>query len=747
MAEQTCKSSSLKYFFSMKFFRASSSLAAILGLLAAPLLVSVRAQDSASLDDLIPDSAVSDPEGWAAEGVPAAEAAQEDAPPEVEASDPLPEMADITVPWPDNLGPDDLGPDDLAPDEMALSEAELEQLAPLEGEEPVVFVAFDEEIPPIPAGSEERISDELVLVFPTETSLFPQRDEFLDRFKSLSIVEEYDDEDNLARLTAQSRDDEALLIQLLRTYGYFDAQVVRSVGDIDAEVEASLDRPAVRFDVLPSVRYTVGAVDLGDLAAAGEDYPNLRQTYGVFPGDPISLDLIQNERFDLDRELGETGYPFAAIADPELLVDHARQEGDVAMPVTPGGKYNFGVVVSSDPEFLSGDHLTNIARWQPGEIYQRSDEMDLRRAILATGLVGAITLTPVEVTPPTDGQPGIVNIEAGLTRAPLRTLAGGIGYGTEEGIRLEGSWEHRNLFPPEGSLRVRGIVGTQEQLAGVTLRKNNFGGRDRILSLDAFFSTIDYDAYDARTISLVGSFERVSTLLFQKQLGWSIGLELVATQESELDANGIALPRETYFIAALPIYAQLDTSDDLLDPTEGWRLGGRLSPEVSRNNGVQSFYVRSQVDASYYQSVGENVVLAGRARFASIPGAEIEDIAPSRRLYAGGGGSVRGYGYRQIGPLNDIGDPIGGRSLTEFSLEARVRTGLMDGAISVVPFIDAGTVGSDAVPGFDAIKLGAGVGLRYHTGFGPLRLDVAMPLNPGPNDSFVAVYVALGQAF
>jgi len=716
----------------MRFLNSASALAMVLALVSVPFGAPLRAQDSASLDDLIPESAVTDPEAWAAQGVPAEEAALEDAGPALEASDPLPEMPEITVPWPD------------ASDESAL----VEPLVELEAEQPpVVFATFDEEIPPLPPGSEERISDELVLVFPSDTSLFPQREEFLSRFKGLSIIAEYEDEDNLARLNAQSRDDEELLVRLLRTYGYFDATVVRSVGDIDAEVEADLDRPAVRFDVLPSVRYSVGAVDLGDLAATGADYPTLRETYGVYPGDPVSLDLIANERFDLDAALGEAGYPFAAITDPELLVDHARQEGDVAMPVTPGGKYNMGVVVSDDPEFLSGDHLTDIARWRPGELYQRSDELDLRRAILATGLVGSVTLTPVEVTPPSGDQPGTVNIEAGITRAPVRTLAGNIGFGTEEGIRVEGSWEHRNLFPPEGSLRVRGIVGTQEQLAGVTFRKNNFHGRDRVLSLDAFASTIDYDAYDARTISLIGSFERVSTLLFQKPFGWSVGLELVATQESELDADGNALPRETYFVAALPLYAQLDTSDDLLDPTEGWRLGGRLSPEVSSNGGVESFYLRSQVDATYYQQIGENVVMAGRARFASIPGAPLEAIAPSRRLYAGGGGSVRGYGYRQIGPLNDIGDPVGGRSLTEVSVEARIRTGLMDGAISVVPFIDAGTVGSDAVPGFDAIKFGAGVGVRYHTGFGPLRLDVAFPLNPGPNDNVVAVYVALGQAF
>jgi len=268
-----------------------------------------------------------------------------------------------------------------------------------------------------------------------------------------------------------------------------------------------------------------------------------------------------------------------------------------------------------------------------------------------------------------------------------------------------------------------------------------------VLTLDAYASTIDYDAYDARTISAVGTFERLSTLLFQKELSWSVGLELVATRESEVDANGARLPRETYFIAALPLFGQFDNSDDLLDPTEGWRLSANLSPEISDNDGVQSFYLRSQADASYYQSIGENTVLAGRVRLASIPGAGVDAIAPSRRLYAGGGGSVRGYGYREIGPRNDQGDPAGGRSVVELSAEARIGTGFMDGAVSVVPFIDAGAVGEDPVPDFSSIKFGAGLGLRYETGFGPLRLDVAFPLNPGPNDNWIAVYVALGQAF
>lgn len=692
--------------------------------------------DARGLDDLIPDAAVADPERWAAEGVEpngardlAAEGTDDgDSSPDIAFDTPLAAMPLITVPWPE--------------------EQELAEIEPLEpAAEPIEFATFEDEIERTTRGTERRLSDQLVIAFPADREMFPEQDEFVSRFESLSTIGMLEAGDNQARLAAQARADEELLQRLLRIYGYFDAQVIRSVGGTDAGDDSADDTPTARFEIVPGARYQVASVDLGDLSATGDDYEALRQTYEVFPGDPVSLDAIENERFDLDGALGQSGYPFAEIEAPELLVDHEALEGAVTMPVAPGGRYVFGEVVSDKPDFLPSRHLARIARFEPGDLYQRDDQLDLRRAILATGLVGSVTVTPVEVVPPQGDQPGTVDLEVGMTQAPLRTLTGELGYGTQEGFRIGGSWEHRNLFPPEGSLRIRGLFGTQQQLAGVTLRRNNFRGRDRILSLDTFVSTIDFPAYDARTISAVATYERVSNLLFQKPFTWSMGLELVATQEAERDAQGVRGVRDTFLVAALPLFAQLDTSNDLLDPTSGWRLSGRLSPEISDSGGVQSFYVRNQVDASYYRQVTESVVMAGRVRLASIPGADVSAIAPSRRLYAGGGGSVRGYGFREIGPLNDSGDPIGGRSLVEFSLEARIQTGFMDGAISVVPFVDAGSVGNEAVPDFDTIKYGAGVGIRYDTGFGPLRVDVATPINPGPNDTWIAVYVALGQAF
>ena len=679
-----------------------------------------------ALEELIPDEALDNPEAWAEQGVPPEAAAAEDAPPPVEEE--LADMPLVDVPWP--------------------SELELPAIEPLEPEEGIEFA--EDLLAPLPAladGDEERLSDELLLVFPSELSLFPERDEFLDTFESLSTVEEYDSENSAARLAAQARADEALLHRLLRIYGYYDAQVIRSVGGAPAGQEAQAQSGLVRFDIIPGTRYTVGAVDLGQLAAAGEDYRTLRDSFEIETGGPLNSFDIEREQADLDLALGETGYPFAAIDAPELLVDHDRLEGDLTMPVRPGGKYNFGRITSNLPEFMSGRHLEEIARFEPGDLYQRSLEMDLRRALQATGIVATATITPVETAAPANGEPGTVDLAVEMTPAELRTLAGSVGYGTGEGFKLEGSWEHRNLFPPEGALKVRGIAGTREQLAGVTFRRNNFKGRDQILTVDLFASTLDYDAYDARTISLVGTFERVSTLLFQKPFSWSAGLELVATQEREADANGVFGPRQTYFVGALPGYAMWDTSDDLLNPTRGFRLSTRLSPEVSRTNGAESVYLRGQVEGTYYLPVSEKIVLAGRARFASIPGAPIEAIAPSRRLYAGGGGSVRGYSYRAIGPQNNQGDPTGGRSLTELSLEARITTGFLDGALQVVPFVDVGTVGAASTPGFNQIKIGAGVGVRYLTGFGPVRVDVGVPLNPGPNDAKFGVYVGLGQAF
>jgi translocation and assembly module TamA len=290
------------------------------------------------------------------------------------------------------------------------------------------------------------------------------------------------------------------------------------------------------------------------------------------------------------------------------------------------------------------------------------------------------------------------------------------------------------------------VAGTQEQLAAVQFRRSNFRQRDQVLNLQALASHTNRNAYEARTIQVGGNIERQSNIIWHKKWTWSLGADFIATDERGVfDLLGMKATR-TFLITALPATLAYDGSDDLLDPTRGFRLGGRISPEISAHGGSFA-YARTQIDASAYRPVSSTVVAAGRIRLGTIIGASSLSIAPSRRLYAGGGGSVRGYGYQQLGPHDIDGDPIGGRGLAEFALEARVRLKAFGGNFGVVPFFDGGTLTTKSWPSTSGWQFGAGIGVRYYSSFGPIRIDVGTPLNPRPSDGRIAVVVSLGQAF
>jgi translocation and assembly module TamA len=371
----------------------------------------------------------------------------------------------------------------------------------------------------------------------------------------------------------------------------------------------------------------------------------------------------------------------------------------------------------------------------PGDLYDQAKIDDLKRAIIATGLASTVDVKPVP-----SAEPGRVDIAVAMEPAPPRTIAGELGYGTGEGARAEVSWTHRNLIRPEGSVTFRGVAGTREQYLGAVLRQSNFGVRDRVLNARIAASNIDRAAFEARTFEIGAGIERQTNIIWQKKWTWSLGAELIASDERDITAA--ALARRTFFIGALPASLGYDGSDDLLDPRRGFRLGIRGGPEVSLDAGTFPYF-RAQLDGSAYFPVGKTLTIAGRGRVATIVGAGNFRIAPSRRLYSGGGGSIRGYGFQMVGPRDINNDPIGGRSLVEFGLEARVRFG----DFGVVPFLDGGNVYAGSTPKLSGLRYGAGIGGRYYSTFGPIRIDVATPLNPRRGDSRVTVFVSLGQAF
>jgi len=661
----------------------------------------------------------------------------DDTPAAPEADDPLADFPEFGVPWPTfdepsataeraREGPAEAGgaqQDDFFDGADIADPAFAEELGDPEEADVSAFSEFADErryrvtIQGLPQGAAEA---------------------FYSRFNVLSVLRLHrKDGSNFAQLKRRAAADSPLIEQLLKNAGYYDVVVRNRFENIDAG--ANQGRINVIFSIIAGPQYRLAQVALPGLDnARSDDLPKLLNSFGIASDQVIDSDMIIAAQKNLEENLGNNGYPFAFIEQPTLEINHAEQKGNLTVPVQPGARYNFGTILLASDTLFDAKHVQNIARFQPGDLYNVEDVDDLRRALVATGLVSTVDIEPV----PSGEEAEAVDLAIDVTQAPLRTIAGQLGFGTGEGLRAEVSWEHRNFFPPEGLIRLAAVVGTQEQSGSITFRRNNFRRRDQVLNGLVAFSNIDRQAFQAQTFSIAANIERQSNFIFQKEWTWSVGIELLASNETDISGQVLNSGSETFFIGALPATLTYDGSDSLLDPSSGFRLAGRLSPEISFEGGTFG-YARAQVDASFYQKIRKNVVVAARTRWATISGASLNDIAPSRRLYAGGGASVRGFGFQRVGPRDVNNEPTGGRSLAEFSLEARVRLG----NFGIVPFVDAGNVYEDNIPRLSGLRYGAGIGVRYYSNFGPIRVDIGTPINRQPGDNRIAVYVSLGQAF
>jgi translocation and assembly module TamA len=552
------------------------------------------------------------------------------------------------------------------------------------------------------------------------------------RFDALSALRSgVKDTANAAQINRRARDDAELLTTILKNSGYYDAVVEPEVArEEDGKLSVSL-----RAD--SGVLYRFEGVTVTGLEDTGPKATELREAFGIDPRDAVDVDAVIAGRAALIDRLKREGAPFASIGEPQIIVDHETQTATLSLDIKSVTEQKVGAfkVIGNRPPF-DAKHVARIARFKSGEVYDQAKVDDLKRALIATGLTSSVTVSAV----PSE-TPNIADIAVSLEPAPVRTIAGEFGYGTGEGIRVAGSWTNRNLIRPEGAVTLRGLLGTREQALGVVLRQGNFGTRDQVLNARIGATRSNFDAFKASTFEIAAGVERQSNILWQKKWTWSAGVELVTSDERDIVGAGTAR-RRTFFVGAVPLSLYYDGSNDLLDPTRGFKLGLRSSPELSLQNGAFG-YVRSQLDSSFYAPAGGRITIAGRARIGTITGAKSSAIAPSRRFYAGGGGSVRGYGFQQIGPRDIANDPDGGRSLAEFALEARVRFG----PFGVVPFIDAGNIYARALPDFSGLRYGAGLGLRYHSNFGPIRIDVGTPINRQKGDGRITVFVSLGQAF
>lgn len=559
----------------------------------------------------------------------------------------------------------------------------------------------------------------------------------VDRFNDLSALEDGEGRAaNRAEIGQRARADRQLLLDILQGQGFFDADVTV----VPEPPAAEGGTFTIILRVIPGRRYYLGQIAFAAPAVQPSDL--IQKSFVPKSGDPIIADIILAAEANIAVELPQNGYPFAKVGQRDILLDGDNGLGDYTLPVETGARSYFGALRTEGNLAFDADHVALLRRFKTGDLYDSRKVDDLRAALVATGLLSTVSVEPVpgnDVAP--DGT-AYADLLVRQEAAPPRTLAASAGYGTGQGFRAEASWTHRNLFPPEGSLTVAGVLGTQEQAASVSFARANAGRRDRNIELTLGAVHSNYDAFEAYTGRLAGTMAFVSTPIWQKKFTWSIGAEILATSEDRFDLTRGLRNRRIYYVAALPGQIGFDRSDDLLNPSKGYRLNLRLSPEASLGSGKQ-IYARAILDGSYYYPVNDSIVVAARARLGTISGIERDALAPSRRFYGGGGGSVRGFAYQQLGPKDPNNDPIGGRSVNEFALEGRYRFG----NFGVAGFVDAGQVYESSIPSFNDMRFGVGIGGRFYTNFGPIRLDVATPLGRRPGESRVSVYVSIGQAF
>jgi translocation and assembly module TamA len=453
---------------------------------------------------------------------------------------------------------------------------------------------------------------------------------------------------------------------------------------------------------------------------------------GLEIGGPAASAPVAAAEQRIVAEYSRNGHPFAKVVDRKAVIDVATHTMAVTYTVDPGAEARFGAFAIQGLSRVDGDFAARRVAWKRGAPYDSRAVETTRQDLVKTSLFSAVRISHADAP---DAQ-GEVPMTIDLVEGPPRSIGAGVAYNTNLGLGAQTFWQHRNLLGAGENLRVTAGVAQKQLGLALAFRKPDFVDRNQDFIANGALLRQNTDAFDSLRQQVFVGIERPLLPSLTAVFGFSVEHARVTKS---------VLGNEDYTLFGLPFYIRHDTTDDLLDPTIGGRQMLTLIPYHSLA-GPDLNFLNSRIEERHYLRLDDTgrVVLAGFAALGSIVGASRDELPADKRLYAGGAGSVRGYAFQRAGPLGPGDLPLGGASSLELGVELRYR---ITDTIGVVPFVEGGNVYNSNFPNSTNLLFGGGIGLRYHTLIGPIRLDLATPFQRRPGDGVVQFYISIGQAF
>ena len=555
-----------------------------------------------------------------------------------------------------------------------------------------------------------------------------------------SLLAEQTDEDaepaTPQEIVAAAQADYARLLAVLYDNGYFGPTLKITLDGIDAAAIPPV-RPPRRVDraiisVDPGPKFKFGAARIAPLA------PETELPDGFATGATASLGVLKETVSSGISGWRAVGHAKAELAEQELTARHKERQINADLRLAPGPRLRFGALAITGNADVRTERVREIAGLPVGEVFDPEEVELATERLRRTGAFDAVALTEADNIGPNATLP----ITARVVEAPKRRFGFGAELSSLEGLTLSTFWLHRNLLGGAERLRLSAEV---EGIGG------NSGGED--YKLAARFerpATFNPDT-DYYALAELEQLDEVN--YFSRQLDLETGIERIANQQRRYTAGVGLRTAETrdafgtnrYTLLTLPLSAEFDYRDKDLDAKDGYYAKASITPFAAisgSDNGLRTY-----LDARFYRTFGTErpVTLAFRGQLGSLIGPELSEAPADYLFYSGGGGTVRGQPYQSLGVELPSGDTVGGRSFVGVSAEARVT---VTEKIGVVGFADAGYIGAEEFyDGSGTWHSGAGLGLRYATGIGPIRVDVAVPTSGPEVDDDFQVYIGIGQSF